>query len=337
MTVRKEFSKNLPSKYEGIGFEEGLPLPYVKYQLGNWIIEFGDGEGNFKVCKCFKNSIENHIKHLKDEYYKFYGKNRWNEDFDKEKLSFSHTNWYYRYINGYDYETNLCHRCNNKTPSKEFCNPMYGGKFKRTFGWYIERRKWENNFDQDTVEEQNKNNERLDYLINYRNKEVEKNKGEFGLIPENIRSEIYQIDKEIEKLKRKLNSLVENIVRGEFGYKPIGEMWVNETIMFKLLKEIFPKSDVIQHYRGSELEGLELDVFIKNKKIGFEYNGLQHYKPVKLFGGKKGLIGVKERDKRKKLICQKLGIKLIIIRYDEVVSKNLIKDKIENIDNEGLN
>ena len=34
----------------------------------------------------------------------------------------------------------------------------------------------ENNFDQDTVEEHNKNKERLDYLINYRNNEVEKNK-----------------------------------------------------------------------------------------------------------------------------------------------------------------
>ena len=33
-----------------VKFEEGLPLPYVKYEYGNWIIEFGDGKGNFKVC-----------------------------------------------------------------------------------------------------------------------------------------------------------------------------------------------------------------------------------------------------------------------------------------------
>ena len=52
-------------------------------------------------------------------------------------------------------------------------------------------------------------------------------------------------------------------------------MWV-ETILFNLVKEIYPKSKVIHHYRGKELEGLEIDVYVKEKKIGFEYNGLQH-------------------------------------------------------------
>ena len=139
-----------------VKFEEGLPLPYVKYEYGNWIIEFGDGKGNFKVCECFKESIDKHIQYKKNENDKFYGVDNWDENYKKGYLGDSYMNWYRRYIIGYTYQSNLCHRCNNTTPSIEYCNPMYGGKFKRTFGWYIERRKWENNFDKETLDKFNK-------------------------------------------------------------------------------------------------------------------------------------------------------------------------------------
>ena len=313
-----------------VKFEEGLPLPYVKYEYGNWIIEFGDGKGNFKVCECFKESIDKHIQYKKNENDKFYGVDNWDENYKKGYLGDSYMNWYRRYINGYTYQSNLCHRCNNTTPSIEYCNPMYGGKFKRTFGWYIERRKWENNFDKETLDKFNKYKERVDFLIDYRNKQVEKYGSEiFGVnYEQKVNSELYEMDRESEKLKRRLNSIVENLVRGEFGYKPIGEMWVNETILYKLLQEIFPKSQVINHYRGSELEGLEIDVFIKDAMIGFEYNGLQHYKPIKHFGGVESLKKTKERDKRKKELCESLGIELHIIKYDETISKELIKSRL---------
>jgi hypothetical protein len=168
----------------------------------------------------------------------------------------------------------------------------------------------------------------VDFLLNYRNKQVEKYRDEFGVLPEKILFELYEMDKERGKLERRINSIIENLVRGEFGYKPIGEMWVNETILYKLVKEIFPKSQVIHHYRGSELEGLEIDVFIKDKMIGFEYNGLQHYKPINHFGGEESLKKIKERDKRKKEFCDNLGIELHIIKYDETISKELIKSRL---------
>lgn len=312
----------------GVKFEEGLPLPYVKYEYSNWIIEFGDGNGNFKVCECFRESIKNQIEYKQKEHDKFFGEGGWNESFKKGSLGNYYMNIYRRFVNGYDYESNICHRCNGKTPSIIYCNPMYGGKFKQTFGWYIERKEWNKELDEDEriVFEEIQN--RLNELNEKRNKLVEKQYNEDGVFSESIFRITYEIEKECGKLSRRNDNIIENLVRGEFGYKPIGEMWVNETILYKLVKEIFPKSEVIHHYRGSELEGLEIDVFVKDKKIGFEYNGLQHYKPIKHFGGNESLKKTKERDKRKLELCESLGIELHVIKYDENISKKLIKSRI---------
>ena len=272
-------------------YEEGLPLPYVKYpDLYDWIIEFSDSDnGLFKVCDCFKKPIENYIKHTMD----------WEKRTTNSNIQFcSKYNWcsrtfiyiyklYFKANKENLFESNLCHRCNNLTPSVEWCIAMYGGKFKRSFGWYIERKYYEKIFDIEVVQR----------------------KPDSGMI---------LFDKNV----------IENFVRSEFDFKPVGEMWTNETVLYKIVKELFPKYDVIHHYRGKELEGLEIDVFIKDKKIGIEYNGEQHYKPIKHFGGEESLKKVKERDKKKKQLCKKFGIQLHIIKYNEEVSKELVKSKL---------
>ena len=271
-------------------YEEGLPLPYVKYpDLYQWIIEFSDSEsGLFKVCDCFREPIENCMKHEID----WRRKTTDDPDVDLSKkinygVGTDQLNFYKKYLEGYTFESNLCHRCNNLTPSVEWCIAMYGGKFKRSFGWYIERKYYEKIFDIEVIQR----------------------KPDSGMI---------LFDKNV----------IENFVRSEFDFKPVGEMWTNETVLYKIVKELFPKYDVIHHYRGKELEGLEIDVFIKDKKIGIEYNGEQHYKPIKHFGGEESLKKVKERDKKKKQLCKKFGIQLHIIKYNEEVSKELVKSKL---------
>lgn len=320
---------NYVEENSGVKYEEGLPLPYVKYEYGNWIIEFGDGKGNFKVCECFRESIRNHIEFEEKEHEKYHGKGSWSEYFRNGMLGDYNMNYYRRYLEGYSFESNLCHRCNSKTPSVQYGN-VYSGKFEKSFGWYIQRRKWERNFDEDERNEYDNNQIRFHELSNKRYRLVQKHSDLGGGLPDDIFKLTKEIEKECGELFRKNKNYVENLVRGEFGYKPIGEMWVNETILYKLVKEMFPKSEVIHHYRGSELEGLEIDVYIKDKKIGFEYNGLQHYKPIKHFGGKESLKKTKERDKRKLELCESLGIELHVIKYDETISKNLIKSRLSN-------
>jgi hypothetical protein len=324
----------------GVKYEEGLPLPYVKYELGNWVLEFGDGKGNYWICECFVTSIENYIEDQKTLHRKNLSKRNWEDDYKTGSLSNYNMKLYRMIREGFDTQSNICHRCNQKTPSVLSCHPMYGGTFIQTYGWYVSRRKWNPELDEDERKLFYENQKRMELLRSEKDELINKYfptpedyyKNDVKRIPDWVRERKYVIEKEDGKLHRKNMKMIENLVRGEFGYKPIGEMWVNETILYKLVKELFPSSQVIHHYRGKELEGLEIDVFVKEKKIGFEYNGLQHYKPIKHFGGKVSLNKTKERDKRKKELCNRLGIELHIIKYDETITKELIKSRLSKVE-----
>lgn len=123
----------------------------------------------------------------------------------------------------------------------------------------------------------------------------------------------------------------ENELREKFNVYKIGERWVHETLLYKIVCELFPSKTVLFHYRGEELSGQEIDVFIPELKIGMEYQGIQHFFPIKQWGGEEGLEERQEADKIKKEKCKKLGYELIEFTWDENISINLVKDKLELI------
>ena len=58
-----------------------------------------------------------------------------------------------------------------------------------------------------------------------------------------------------------------------------------------------------------------------------EYDGIQHFKEVELWGGSEGLKLRKIRDKIKTTFCKKNGIKLIrIAYYEKNINEKLIKE-----------
>ena len=60
-----------------------------------------------------------------------------------------------------------------------------------------------------------------------------------------------------------------------------------------------------------------------------EFDGLQHFKSVKVFGGEKGFNLILKRDECKNKLCIENKVNLIRIRYDEF-------DKISKILDEKL-
>lgn len=46
------------------------------------------------------------------------------------------------------------------------------------------------------------------------------------------------------------------------------------------------------------------DFYLTDLNISIEYQGKQHFEPVKKFGGYKGLYATQERDARKRLYCR---------------------------------
>lgn len=125
------------------------------------------------------------------------------------------------------------------------------------------------------------------------------------------------------------NIRVENNLRLYFGYPKIGEKWTSETCLFNIVKEIFPQYKPIFHYRGSEMEGLELDIFIPELQLGIEYQGQQHYIPIKHWGGEEGLKQRQLSDKRKIELCKKNNYTLIEFNYKENLCKEMVVQRIE--------
>ena len=73
---------------------------------------------------------------------------------------------------------------------------------------------------------------------------------------------------------------------------------------------------------------LPFDFYLPDLNMCIEYNGAQHYKPVKYWGGKKTLKEIKKRDNIKKQYCKDNDITLMIIRYNEKIENKL--NKINN-------
>jgi predicted SpoU family rRNA methylase len=133
----------------------------------------------------------------------------------------------------------------------------------------------------------------------------------------------------------KLNK-VEDEIRLEFGLPKIGESWITETSIYNLVvQQLSDKGvDVLHHYRPKFLEGKELDIYFefKDKKVGIEYQGKQHFQPIDFFGGEEGFKDLQRRDKEKKKLCVENGVELIYINHYEDVSKELVLKKLSEVE-----
>jgi len=220
----------------------------------------------------------------------------------------------------------ICHECNRQTPSYRYCHEMYGGVFKQTYGWYINKQGYEYGVEprSNRILPEVCPQEVLDLLEIDPNTHFENRQ---QVVARDF-YEAYELDKRFSKQKRRVWKVIENEVRLKFGHKKVGEAWTSETILYYLVRSLLPDKTIFRHHRPEFLEGLELDIFIQEPRIGIEYQGIQHYEPVKHWGGEEALKKNKERDRRKRQICQHVGIKLIYFKYDEDLSKELIESKL---------
>jgi hypothetical protein len=127
---------------------------------------------------------------------------------------------------------------------------------------------------------------------------------------------------------RSLDKWIEDTVRQEFGYKPVGEGWISEAILYQILCRIYPKQEVLQREHPHFLGGLELDIYIPTLKLAIEYQGQQHFYPVQAWGGQKALHDVQERDARKAALCLEHGILLLAVDYTEPLSEGYIRARL---------
>jgi len=260
------------------------------------------------------------------------------------------------------FESRICHRCNLATPRLRYCHPMYGGAFKQAFGWYINQAFFRSGINptdkrylpdvcpteiQQLIRRQRKIARRklIQALQALSAESYDPKEEPWRIKPEVLQRQLAQaLQDELDdttindlddlrddggKIGRKIWNVFENETRREFGMKNIGDAWVSEGILFQIVSKMFKEHECIRHFHPPWLEGLELDIFIPSQGIAFEYQGQQHFHPIKHWGGRKALDQLINRDNRKADLCRQQGISLITIDYTEPLTEQHLYSRID--------
>lgn len=116
---------------------------------------------------------------------------------------------------------------------------------------------------------------------------------------------------------------------GEFWQIPYNHLLMNgcpecsrgkiskEYILKRKLKEHFKNINIVSEKRFKWLSKQRIDIFFENYNIGVEYQGIQHFEPVSIFGGDKALKKQQKNDIKKNKMCEENGVKIFYFTYDK--------------------
>ena len=75
---------------------------------------------------------------------------------------------------------------------------------------------------------------------------------------------------------------------------------------------------------------MELDIWVPELSLAFEYQGEQHFRPITHWGGKGSFLQLIRRDNEKIIACDKAGITLIHINFDWDKTKKTLLEIMES-------
>lgn len=120
----------------------------------------------------------------------------------------------------------------------------------------------------------------------------------------------------------------ENKVRDILRVPRIGEGWISETQLFRLLETLFSDYEVIREARPAWLSSQRLDFFIPDLSLAIEYQGEQHFKPVERFGGNAAFRETQRRDVHKRQLCKENGVRLVYFTFAEDLTVERVEKKL---------
>ena len=314
---------------------ENLPAPLVYYpsQGGTFFAFAADRDEQPALCACAEGAVRNLFR-LAGQYLPPLDFGFFPDTISRAFLGQADPAAALRF------RPSLCHRCNMVAPTLRYCHESAGQRFVQTYGWYINQNylrlgihpsgerylpeicppEYHDllNRIQALLQQARDVRAGLAALMNGPRREIPR--GERSHWPNVTTAEaapLEEIEWQLNKPRYDLGNAVQNFTRAEFGVRAVGDGWVSETQLYRIICQLFPGEQVLRHHRPDWMEGLELDVYVPGRRLALEYQGQQHFHPIKAWGGEEALVQLQGRDARKAEICREVGVHLVTIDYTE--------------------
>jgi hypothetical protein len=324
MAKHKKLKQMKPVAYKDgtTAYENDLPYPIVLYpSFYGSFFAFKENENADKMflCECSKKAVMNFVKiiHLSNEplcnkevaYH-----HQFSEVFlEYIEKSYSTTDYGYILIKYSDeyFKPCLCHLCNKAVPSYNYCLPMYGSQFTQQYGWYEKQKLLDLGIFRNYI-----------YFPDMFPNVFNNNILQINHLPSDESSQ------NIIKAYTAKCTEASNFVRANFDVKLYGRTWTTESHLYDCVCAIWGSDDVRFHFRPDWLKGLELDIFVVSHNLGIEYQGIQHYKPLKHWGGEEGFVKRRANDIKKKNLCLNKGVTLVYFTYMDEITPELVYERL---------
>jgi hypothetical protein len=318
----------------GKAFERSLPYPWVEYpsHYGTFFRFSSNPDGPFRYCSCNFKALANfsalrRLRFSSTSPFDDIAAHGLHLSLDAAAEMAKDSTW--TPVRD-DMLERACHRCNVAPPALRYCHEMYGGTWKQQFGWYTNLAFVEGGLE--PIAQHN-------YLAGRIPEAIAKEHSEYVAfhsrmmkvaarqLPEEF-AELQALHKTLGMLKTRITRHFESEARVAFGFKRVGDGWVSETLLFHLVQGHLPQEQVLRHHRPDWLNGLELDIYIPSLNVGIEYQGQQHSRPVKHWGGERAFSAQRDRDVEKKRLCADRGCRLIEFWHGEPLSAEAVMAKL---------
>lgn len=134
------------------------------------------------------------------------------------------------------------------------------------------------------------------------------------------------VENPLVELVEELLREAENILRERSGLHRIGEGWVSEMQMYRLIQRRFRDAEL--HAQPDWLRPQHLDCYVPSVRLAFEFQGQQHFEPVAVFGGEEGLVQTKRRDEIKAQKCAANHVTLVCWTHTEPLNPDILIAKL---------
>jgi len=135
-----------------------------------------------------------------------------------------------------------------------------------------------------------------------------------------------EVENPFVELVEELLREAENILRERHGLPRIGKGWISEMLMFRIIQQRFADAEL--HAQLDWLRPQHLDCYVPSIRVGFEFQGEQHFEPVAVFGGEVGLAQTKQRDQLKAKKCANNNVTLICWTHAEPLTPDVLIAKL---------